>query len=250
MTRINLFLRAVTAAAAVIAGVTAAADDPPKPAPTDQQKSPATDQPKKPTDRRGGPGDRDHDHFNRELRRPGLPSDGQPRGKDLPPLSLEQRIELLKQIDPDLAQKLQEGLSRNRDRVEHMMREQWPRFQELVYLKRTDPELFDLRVKDFRFYRDMRRMAGEYDKALKAKDDSKAKSIEASLRDLLTDRFEVRQKIREHELARLTKHLEDLKAEIGSEASAKDHIIQGQLDRTLHRNKPSKKPAETTAKSK
>jgi predicted transposase YbfD/YdcC len=103
-----------------------------------------------------------------------------------------------------------------------MLARMYDRMQDLIHLKTMDQPMYELKVQDIKLDARSRVLAIEYRQ--NPTDDSRKELL-----DILTDQFEVRQKIREHELARLKEKISQLENQIEERANNRQKIINKQL---------------------
>ena len=153
-------------------------------------------------------------------------------GADMKPTAeqLQQHLDVLEQINPDLAQRVREHLERNPQRVRMLMQEQWPRLRRLVELKQRDPEMFELVVRDQRLERRTHELAEQYRQARDEGRQEEAEQLQQQLEDSLREHFDVRQTMRERELARLEQRLEEMRQRIQQRREARDELIEQRLE--------------------
>ncbi len=162
----------------------------------------------------------------REMPRP--PHDGPP-GPRLSEEEFKERLELLRELHPDLAERLEQLKDRNPQRVGAMIREHFPRLGEMLELRRRDPELFELRVKDIRANRKTLELAERYRQARRAGDQAQSQSLRDELQAAIREHFEVRQAQRERELAMLEERLEELRQRIKERTAQREELIQKRI---------------------
>jgi len=98
-----------------------------------------------------------------------------------------------------------------------------------VELKRHDPELYELNVRDRQYSHQSSRLAGEYAAAQRAGDSAKMESIKSDLEKIVGDHFDVRQKLRERDLAQLEQRLEFLRKQVEQRLQRRAEIISEHL---------------------
>ena len=163
-------------------------------------------------------------------------------GRGLPPLDEARRdaaLAVLADVHPKLAERLERAREANPRRAEWALRKMWPRLHRLVELREDDPELYKLRVADQRHKVETLRLVYKL-RAARA-DDPDAESIEtleAELRRRVAAHFDVRQRIRRHELQRLAERIDHLRAELEERRSNRDALI-GQYINALVDRRPA-----------
>ena len=166
---------------------------------------------------------------------------------------MQAMLEVLREMEPGLGQKIEQWKAENPDRVTSMLQRRFPRLRHLAYLRKTDRELYDLRVQEFRGNRGLVESVRAYRAAQLAKDPQAPAKLDA-LRGQLREQFELRQKLRRAELHRLEQRLDALRKEIADRDARRDRAIEDQLRHALRATpddqKDDKKPAEKKADDK
>lgn len=149
---------------------------------------------------------------------------------------IDEALELLDTLHPDLAAKLREHRSEQanlsdeqRRKVGAIIQHRFPRLRYLLYLKKTDPEMYELRVEDVRLTLESRRVAERYTTARREDDRQRMRDLEDGLEGLLEEHFEVRQQLHELELQRLEQRIETLRDQIEAREDDRDDVIEQRL---------------------
>jgi hypothetical protein len=180
---------------------------------------------------RMGPGERLGEGRMRRGDRLGGPGEGPPppgpgmHGQPPAELTAEQEARLftiLQEVNPQLVEKIKTWREVNPERSGRMLARMYDRMQDLIHLKTMDQPMYELKVQDIKLDARSRVLAIEYRQ--NPTDDSRKELL-----DILTDQFEVRQKIREHELARLKEKISQLENQIEERANNRQKIINKQL---------------------
>ncbi len=171
------------------------------------------------------PVDRDREFHRRPMRERGP---GAPR---LTPEQIEQRLEILEQLHPELAERLRRQIQEHPDRVRTMMEHHWPRIRHYMELKKSDPEMFELRTEDLRLARRSVELAQQFTEAQMQGKEQEAEELLETLRDNLEEHFEVRQESRERELEKLERRLEEMREKIEQRREAREELIEQQMER-------------------
>jgi mRNA-degrading endonuclease YafQ of YafQ-DinJ toxin-antitoxin module len=223
MSRINtlLFVAATSLCLPLVADTGAHADGPgPQANPTQQQAAPQG-----PTARRGpgGPG----------FGRPGGPgASGGPEQVQTEE-QLDDLMVVLKDADPDFYSKVERARKESPRAVRDLLATQGPRLFAMAQLKKNDPELYDLKIDDFKLNRRVDALSHEYTRTVK---DGKPDGQKvAELKELLQKQFDLRQKIREKELERMEKKVSDLREQIQRRKSNKDQMLADRLKELTER---------------
>lgn len=137
---------------------------------------------------------------------------------------------ILTDVNPQRAEELKKIRKDNPEKAAEIVRENMGRIGELAFLKRRAPEIYKVRVADYRLNRESENLAREYRAAVEAKDDAKAKTLNDQLVAKLKEQFKVRQQMRQLEVDRLEKQLADTKAKLKATADAEDSLIRDRVE--------------------
>lgn len=132
-------------------------------------------------------------------------------------------------LDEPLHTRLSSAMERNPDVVRNRLQADLPRWMTAVELKRNDPELYELNVKDRRLAQETGRLVGEFHAARRAGDAEKVDGLRARIETLAADHFDVRQKLRERDLAQLQQRLEFLRAQVQQRRERRQEVIRQHL---------------------
>lgn len=164
--------------------------------------------------------------------------DGPPRDRDggprrgPTPEEVGAMLDILREMEPALANDIDKWRKDNPQRVTEMINRRFPRLKHMAEIKRSDPELYALRMSDIRLSQQSLELVRSYRTARLAKD-AKADAIRNDLRDSLVRQFEVRQQIRQRELQRLEQRIAQLRKELDERAVSKDRLLEGELKKLL-----------------
>ncbi|MCK4873211.1 MAG: hypothetical protein KAS72_10840 [Phycisphaerales bacterium] len=168
-------------------------------------------------------------------------------------LSDEQRgalHDLAKHFSPHLTQQLDDLREENPQRYERVLDRNMPRLLEMMELRSRDQEMFDLKLRDSKLaYRSMQ-LARAFQLAEQADDDARLEELEDQLTAVLSEHFDVRQKIREHELEMIAVRVRDLEEELTDRAQHREELIGERREALLEairrapRHRPGPPPDE------
>lgn len=157
-------------------------------------------------------------------------NDGPPprRGQHEPPveLTMEQQQDLftvLKEVNPQLIEKIKTWQEVNPERSSRMLARMYGRMQDMIDLKAADPTMYELKVQDIKLETRSRILAMRYRR-------TPTEESKKELLDVLNKHFELRQKVREHELHRLKSMIGQLETQIEQRTNNREKIINKQLD--------------------
>jgi len=180
-----------------------------------------------------------HDQMDRPDRQD-RPRWARDRGEPISEQRVREALEVLRLIDPDKAEKLEQHIDENPERIGHALRENFPHLSRFMAMRRYDPDGFDLRIKDLRLSRQSQLSARRLHEATEAGDDALAAAEMAVLEGLVAEHFDVRQQVREHELARLEQQIEDLRQQLQDRADNRDTLITERIDEYIDHDKPDR----------
>ena len=180
-------------------------------------------------------------------RPPGPPGMDRPEGDEMPPFRqrvgqyfdgpvpeltddlLGEVMVVIKDFDEALYTRLSAAMESNPQIVRNRIQSDLRRWMAAVELKRSDPELYELNVKDRQYSHETSRLVGEYATALRQGDTAKMESIKTDLQQLVGEHFDVRQKLRERDLAQLEQRLEFLRKQVQQRLERRAEIIKEHL---------------------
>lgn len=157
-------------------------------------------------------------------------------GRDKPMDEVEGReaFTVLRRIDPEKADRIQQAIEAHPDQIGRILQEQLPNLGRFMAWRRFDPDGFELRVRDIELSRLARESAERVRNAVDAGNDGIAAVEQALLEELVADHFDVRQQIREHELAKLKQRIEELLDQLQERTDKRQELIQQRMDELIH----------------
>ena len=153
------------------------------------------------------------------------------RARDLTLEQEAQVIAVLKDINPELAQRVTEALEHDRADARRMLARVWNRTRDLIELRAHNPDLYRLKAADSRHRFEVFRLVQQIRRARRAEDTEAVKRLLGELRTTLQSHFQVRQELREYELAQLEQRIQKLRAELADHRRNKDELIEQALTR-------------------
>lgn len=142
---------------------------------------------------------------------------------------LDEAMAVLRRVDPEKAKEVEAQYQRDPEGLGRELRKRFPRIEHFLGLKRWDPEMFDLRVEDMRLTNESQKAAAALRDA-KIKDDSAAeRKHEDDLERIVTEHFDIRQRIREREIQMLEKRIEQLREQLEKRDDEKDDFIERRI---------------------
>ncbi len=146
---------------------------------------------------------------------------------------IEERLAVIRQINPDLAEKIEQVRNASPEKLRARFGQHIRQIEHMIRMKEHDPQLFELMVENAQLDRATREQA----RLLRSKpvqdDPEKVEQHRAALKEIITAHFDVRQKMREHELARLEKRLKELRAAVGKRMEKRDELIEMRFRQAL-----------------
>jgi hypothetical protein len=174
--------------------------------------------------RHGGPGMRDN-----ESRSHGWRNRQEPMTEE----QAREALEVLRVIDPDKAQRIEQAIDENPEQIGRVLQENFPNIGRFMAWRRYDPEGFDLRIRDLALSRQTHACVQRMHEALDAGDDEMAALEQIQLSELVAEHFDVRQTIREYELAKLQRRIEELIAQLEERTDNRDELIDERIDELI-----------------
>ena len=175
-----------------------------------------------------------------ERDRPARPQGRRDQDRPMDVRQVREALEVLRQIDPEKADELEQHLEQNPQRVGRALRENFPNLGRFMAMRRYDPEVFELRVKDFKLSRLSQQSAHRFHTAQNAGDDELAAAELSVLQGIVSEHFDVRQKIREHELMKLEHQIQVLRDQLQQRADDREQLIEDRLDELVSQDKDAR----------
>lgn len=133
-------------------------------------------------------------------------------------------VKVAHDYDPELGARLEEIKKRNPERIrEAIGHTNGPNLMRLVYLLRNNPEMYKMRIEEFKLNRESEDIAKQVREG--GSDKAKLDKLRQQLRAKVTEQFSQRQKIRERELSDLEKRIDELRKEIRSRKEKQAELI-------------------------
>ena len=146
---------------------------------------------------------------------------------------VREALEVLKKIDPEKAEELRQAIEENPERVGKEINEKFPHLSRFMSWRKYDPEGFDLRVEDMALSRQTHECAKRLREALDKGDDEIAAIEEVQLRELVTEHFDIRQQIREHDLVKLKEKIAELLEQLEDRLNKRESIIDERIEELI-----------------
>jgi hypothetical protein len=150
----------------------------------------------------------------------------------LAPEDVDEALEVLGDYRPELADKISEWAKQDPEKVASLIQEHMPWIQSLITNRRQDPDGYRLRLQDMRLEQRSEALAKQVGEARQASARNVAR-LEAELRKVIDEHFEVRQQIRQHNLARLERAVETLRRQLSERHDTRQTLTDAQFKRLL-----------------
>lgn len=157
---------------------------------------------------------------------PGGPGGPGGSGGERDPMGPELMNDIIKvahDYDPELGNRLEDIRKKNPERLKMVIGNHGPNLMRLVYLSRNNPEMYKMRIEEFKLNRESEDIAKQIREG--GNDKPKTEKLRQQLRAKVTEQFTQRQKIRERELGDLEKRIEELRTEIRSRKEKQAELI-------------------------
>ncbi len=172
-----------------------------------------------------------------EMDKPDRPRGGRDHRRPMNKEQVREAIEVLRQIDPEKAKQLEQHLDENPQRVGRSLHDNFPHLGRFLAMRRYDPDGFDLRIKDLALSRQSQQSARRLHEAQKSGDDAIAAAELMVLEGIVADHFDIRQQIREYELAKLEQKIEALRDQLQQRAENRDTLIDERIEEFIAQDK-------------
>ena len=159
----------------------------------------------------------------------------------LSPRQEEQVLDFVNKYMKDHAAQLAELKKRNPEAYQRTLLFYWPRVRQYRAMPKAVREAHVQNANlCLQIYRTAKRCQN-------AKADTERKKLKNQLKTLLTEKFDVEQKVREYRLTQLDKQLSRLKKELKGRADQRDKVIARQLAHWLKEDKKTSPPPQAKA---
>ena len=141
----------------------------------------------------------------------------------------EQARQVLKDINPELAERLDQWQERSPERVHAILAQYWPRLVKLIRDRKADPEHYELGVKDMRIGTQCEKLRRQFHEARNAGNRDRLEDLHRTIAELVEEHFEVRQRMRELELERLERRLAEARKQLEKRAETRQKLIKQRI---------------------
>ncbi len=143
---------------------------------------------------------------------------------------LHEAIGVIRELHPELADWLDQLRDKHPNHIAESLHRRFPRLGDFVALKRSDPQMYELRIEDIRINRECRELAKQYHDAACSEETGMADGIHDELSALVNEHFDIRQRIRQLELDRLKMRIEQLHEQLDARQELKEELIEERLE--------------------
>ncbi len=137
---------------------------------------------------------------------------------------------VIEELRPDLIDHVHQLREGDHRRFGELIDRRFPAVRYLVDLKRDDPAVYDLRIRDLRLTRETRDLARRVRDANGADREDDADDLTEELEERVAEHFDVRQSLRERELERLRERLEAMEEELDERSDDRGDLIEERVD--------------------
>lgn len=151
---------------------------------------------------------------------------------ELSPEAIDHAIEIIKLMHPDMHERLDHAQQHNPVRLKQMIQRR-PIVQHLVELRRIDPEMFELRIREIQLKHITEQLAEQYRHKAKQGQEQEAQDLQNQLKEMVAEHFEVRQELRAQKVHRIERELAQLGGEIQQRSQKRNELIQKRVDKLV-----------------
>ncbi len=146
-------------------------------------------------------------------------------GSNLTTEQMNDAIAILHEFDPERAQRLEERLHDNPRLARAAIAPILPKLTSINYLKTHNPELYKLRLEDFKMNSSEQELAAAYHQAIQKNDTEKSTQLMTKLQAKVTEHFNLRQTMQEREVEMRETKIYDLRQQIEAGKTAQQQLI-------------------------
>ena len=148
-------------------------------------------------------------------------------------------IEVVNDIDPTWGQSLKTLNEEDPEEASRKIMQHGMRLRGLVLIRKRNPALYDMKVKEFKCARELRTGARAYNLAMSEGRVEEAGSLETELRALVKKSMDLELQSRAMELAALDRALQELKSRLQLEISTQQERLEERLREVLAASTPA-----------
>ncbi len=147
----------------------------------------------------------------------------------------EEVMRIVEDIDAELAEEIRAAHQQDATTTWQMLRPHMRTVQRMKLVRSHDVEGYEMRIRDIRLARRAGDLADRIIEARQERDSERESRIEADLRDVLAEHFDLRQQIRRREVEQIEKRIEQLKEGIENRQDQREQIIERKIEQLLGR---------------
>ena len=147
-------------------------------------------------------------------------------------------IEVASDIDPTWGKSLKTLNEEDPEEASRKIMQHGMRLRGLVLIRKRNPPLYDMKVREFKCARELRIGARAYNLAMSEGRVEEAGSLETELRSLVKKSMDLELQSRAMELAALDRALKELKSRLQLEISTQQERLEERLKEVIAANKP------------
>lgn len=151
----------------------------------------------------------------------------------LTPSRIAAFLAVLEDFEPSLHRAMTEVQAIDHDRFVRLVEEKFPQWMELVNLRESDSEAYELRRSEYALTRALFDLRRQYRIAQEAENASEMDRLRTEAADLIGRQLDVRRNIRERELQELETQLKRLRLRLDAQQNDRDRTVQKRLDDLL-----------------
>lgn len=156
---------------------------------------------------------------------------------------VREAMEVLREYSPELAERIARWQEEDTENLRVLIGKRLPWVRRLIYMKRNDPQRYELSLQDLKLQRETQELARRFRDA----DDSEREELGKQLRQRLAAQFEVRQKVRtleigglEKQIEALEKRIDEMKKQIDERSKSSQKLIDSRYEELTSQNKSMK----------
>lgn len=145
------------------------------------------------------------------------------------PQEVEEAMRILKDFASDKAERVEKFIDEHPDAAGAVITRHIPWIRRLMHLKQTDPELYELRVRDKRLDNESRELSRRHRAAEQSGNQREAEELTQRLEEHVNEHFLVRQRLHQYELKRLEQRIAKLREQLERRADHAQEIKKQRL---------------------
>ncbi len=138
----------------------------------------------------------------------------------LSPEEVQEALQIIREYNPEIAERIERWVQNGQEDLGPLIARRLPWVRKLLFVKRTDPPRYELMLSDLK----LERACQELSRQLREPEANKA-DLNAQLKQKVTEQFEVRQKVREMEIAQLEQRVKELREQLEARVKARAELI-------------------------